>query len=312
MENVITVENLSKSFGQVQAVKNVSFAVRKGEIFGIIGPNGAGKTTTLEMLEGISKPDQGRVDVLGLVPSKQLRELNKRIGVQFQATSIQKKMKVKEALDLFASFYKESTKKEYLIDLLNLDEKLNVRFEDLSGGWKQRVTLALATLHSPEILFLDEPSMGLDPHARREMWSLIQLLRNQGCTIVVTTHYMEEAEKLCDRVAMIYSGELKALDTPGELLNNSAAQYIAFESEQLADDLLSSFPHVVRIDREDKLIKVFSENQQETAYFIFQYCHENEITLSNFKFEKGSLDDLFVEYLEKEKTEWQQSQSLQV
>jgi ABC-2 type transport system ATP-binding protein len=312
VENVITVENLSKSFGQVQAVKNVSFSVRKGEIFGIIGPNGAGKTTTLEMLEGISKPDQGEIDVLGLVPSKQLRELNKRIGVQFQATSIQKKMKVKEALDLFASFYKEASKKDYLIDLLNLDEKLNVRFEDLSGGWKQRVTLALATLHSPEILFLDEPSMGLDPHARREMWSLIQLLRDQGCTIVVTTHYMEEAEKLCDRVAMIYSGELKALDTPGELLNNSSAQYIAFESEQLADGLLNSLPHVVRIDREDKLIKVFSENQQETAYYIFQYCHENQMALSNFRFEKGSLDDLFVEYLEKEKTEWQQSQSLQV
>ncbi|EDL63863.1 ABC transporter ATP-binding protein [Bacillus sp. SG-1] len=300
MENVITVENLSKNFGSIQAVKNISFSVRKGEIFGIIGPNGAGKTTTLEMLEGISKPTQGKIDVLGLNPSQQLRELNKRIGVQFQATSIQKKMKVKEAIDLFASFYSESTKKDYLIELLSLDEKLNVHFEDLSGGWKQRVTLALATLHSPEILFLDEPSMGLDPHARREMWSMIRMLRDEGCTIVVTTHYMEEAEKLCDRVAMIYSGELKALDTPAELLNNPAGHYIAFESDQMDAEFLEKLPEVIRVEKEEKLVKVFSENQQETAYHIFTYCHDNEIPLSGFRFEKGSLDDLFVHYLEKE------------
>lgn len=300
MENVITVENLSKNFGSVQAVKNISFSVRRGEIFGIIGPNGAGKTTTLEMLEGISKPTQGTIDVLGLVPSQQLRELNKRIGVQFQATSIQRKMKVKEALDLFASFYSNTTKKEYLIDLLNLDEKMNVRFEDLSGGWKQRVTLALATLHSPEIVFLDEPSMGLDPHARREMWSMIRMLRDEGCTIVVTTHYMEEAEKLCDRVAMIYSGELKALNTPEELLDNPSGQYIAFESDQVDQWFLEALPEVVRVEKEDKVFKVFSEDQQKTAYHIFTYCHDHGIELSDFKFEKGSLDDLFVHYLEKE------------
>ncbi|RIW35679.1 ABC transporter ATP-binding protein [Bacillus salacetis] len=300
MENVITVENLSKSFGSVKAVKNMSFSVRRGEIFGIIGPNGAGKTTTLEMLEGISKPTGGTVEVLGLVPSQQLRELNKRIGVQFQATSIQRKMKVKEALDLFASFYNESTKKEYLIERLDLDEKLNVHFEDLSGGWKQRVTLALATLHSPEIVFLDEPSMGLDPHARREMWSMIRMLRDEGCTIVVTTHYMEEAEKLCDRVAMIYSGELKALDTPAELLNNPAGHFIAFESERVELGFVESLPEVVRVEKDEKLFKVFSENQQETAYHLFTYCHNNDIPLSDFRFEKGSLDDLFVHYLEKE------------
>jgi ABC-2 type transport system ATP-binding protein len=300
LENVITVENLSKSFGSVQAVKNISFTVKRGEIFGIIGPNGAGKTTTLEMLEGISKPTDGTIDVLGLVPVQQLRELNKRIGVQFQATSIQRKMKVKEALELFSSFYNESAKKDYLIERLNLDEKLNVHFEDLSGGWKQRVTLALATLHSPEIVFLDEPSMGLDPHARREMWSMIRMLRDEGCTIVVTTHYMEEAEKLCDRVAMIYSGELKALNTPAELLNNPAGHFIAFESDQVEEGFVEALPEVIRVEKEEKLFKVFSENQQKTAYHIFTYCHNNDIPLSDFRFEKGSLDDLFVHYLEKE------------
>ncbi|MBU5348354.1 ABC transporter ATP-binding protein [Paenibacillus lautus] len=301
MESVITVKNLSKNFGGTQAVKNLSFDVYRGEIFGIIGPNGAGKTTTLEILEGISDPSNGAVEVLGLVPNKQLRELNKRIGVQFQATSIQKKMKVKEALDLFSSFYDNATQKDYLVELLGLREKLNVKFDDLSGGWKQRVTLALATLHEPEILFLDEPSMGLDPSARRDMWSLIRLLRDHGSTIVITTHYMEEAEQLCDRVAMIYSGQLQALNSPRELLNEGAAGCLAFISEELGPEYLSSLPGVERVDKNQAEFKVFCDDQQTTAYHIFSYCHGKGIPLSSFRFEKGSLDDLFVQYLEKEK-----------
>ncbi|MFD1019626.1 ABC transporter ATP-binding protein [Thalassobacillus hwangdonensis] len=301
METVITIENLSKSFGATEAVKDMSFSVRKGEIFGIIGPNGAGKTTTLEMLEGILKPDSGNVDVLGLVPSKSLRALNKRIGVQFQATSIQKKMKVKEALDLFESFYTSTSQKDHLIEILGLHEKMNAQFGDLSGGWKQRVTLALATLHKPEIVFLDEPSMGLDPNARREMWEMIKMLKDDGCTIVITTHYMEEAEKLCDRVAMIYSGKLRALDTPEGLLNDSNAQYLSFDSADLEYDYLLTVPHVIRVEQDGHSFKVFSENQQTSAYHIFAYCHEKNIALKHFAFEKGSLDDLFVQYLEKEK-----------
>ncbi len=280
-------------------MRNISFTVKKGEIFGIIGPNGAGKTTTIEMLEGIRKPDEGSIDVLGLDPSSQLRELNTRIGVQFQATSIQKKMKVEEALDLFSSFYQTNTQKDYLIDLLGLKEKLSVRFEDLSG-WKQRVTLALATLHQPVILFLDEPSMGLDPHARREMWSMIKLLKEQGSTIVLTTHYMEEAERLCDRVAMIYGGQLKALDTPRNLLDEMAVNYLSFQSNKMGYDSLLSLPGVVRIENENEVFKVYSETLQETSYHIFKYCHDKEIPIENFKFEKGTIDDLFVHYLEKE------------
>ncbi|PFG13279.1 ABC transporter ATP-binding protein [Bacillus sp. es.036] len=300
MEHVIIVEGVSKKYGSVFAVKDLSFSVKKGEIFGIIGPNGAGKTTTLEMLEGILKPNSGTIDVLGYVPTKQLRALNKRIGVQFQSTSIQKKMKVKEALQLFASFYDGPSQKDHLIELLGLHEKLNVNFEDLSGGWKQRVTLALATIHQPEILFLDEPSMGLDPHARREMWSLIERLRKQGCTIVITTHYMEEAEKLCDRVAMIYHGELKALDKPQQLLSGSISKNITFESHQLKLEDIEPIPGVIRVEENDGLFHVFCKNQQETAYHIFRICHEREISLSNFYFEKGTLDDLFVHYLEEE------------
>ncbi len=301
MEEVIKVDHLSKSYGNVHAVKDISLSVRKGEIFGIIGPNGAGKTTTIEMLEGVRKPDGGELSVLGLTPHKQLRELNKRIGVQFQATAIQKKMKVKEAIDLFASFY-PTTQKDHLIELLGLHEKMNVMFDDLSGGWKQRVTLALATLHKPEILFLDEPSMGLDPHARRELWGLIGALKEQGCTIVLTTHYMEEAEKLCDRVAMIYSGELRALDTPQGLLNQIPVHYLAFDSEELEYDFLISLPNVVSVEVENHSYKVLSEDQQTTAYYIFKYCYDNGIQIQNFRFEKGSLDDLFVHFLEKEET----------
>ncbi|WP_257348345.1 ABC transporter ATP-binding protein [Pseudalkalibacillus decolorationis] len=302
MSSVIQVENLSKSYGDTKAVQGISFTVQKGEIFGIIGPNGAGKTTTIEMLEGVRKPDSGKIDVLGLEPSRQLRKLNERIGVQFQATSIQKKMKVKEALDLFESFYPRNAQKSNVIEQLSLTEKLNENFEKLSGGWKQRVTLALATLHQPEIVFLDEPSMGLDPHARRELWSMIHLLKDQGCTIVVTTHYMEEAEKLCDRVAMIYGGQLKALDTPGQLLNAMAVNNLSFQSEQLEYDTLLSLPGVLRVEQDHDTFKVFSETLQKTAYHIFNYCEDKEIALRDFKFEKGSLDDLFVHYLEKEET----------
>ncbi|UOQ92358.1 ABC transporter ATP-binding protein [Halobacillus shinanisalinarum] len=299
MEHVITVKNVSKSFGDVQAVKDMSFSVQKGEIFGVIGPNGAGKTTTLQMLEGISKPTNGNIEVLGLVPSKHLRELNKRIGVQFQATAIQKKMKVKEALDLFSSFYEKTTQRDYLIELLGLDEKMDAHFEDLSGGWQQRVTLALATLHKPELLFLDEPSMGLDPHARREMWSMIRLLRGQGSTIVMTTHYMEEAEKLCDRVAMVYNGQIKALNTPEALLNQAAGQSLICESDGLDYDDVVSLPGVIRVEREGGRFKVYSDDQQKTACHIFNYCQDKQLTLTDFKFEKGSLDDLFIHYLEK-------------
>ncbi|WLD94208.1 ABC transporter ATP-binding protein [Alkalihalobacillus sp. AL-G] len=302
MSTVIQVDNITKSYGDTKAVQGISFTVQKGEVFGIIGPNGAGKTTTIEMLEGIRKPDNGKIDVLGLEPSRQLRELNKLIGVQFQATSIPKKMKVSEALDLFESFYPNNSQKGGLIEQLGLQEKLNDSFENLSGGWKQRVTLALATLHQPEIVFLDEPSMGLDPHARRELWSMIHLLKEQGCTIVVTTHYMEEAEKLCDRVAMIYGGQLKALDTPRQLLDEMTVNYLSFQSDLFDYDGLLSLPSVIRVEHDHDTYKVYSEKLQQTAYHIFNYCHEKEIEIRNFKFEKGTLDDLFVHYLKKEET----------
>ncbi|WP_026677284.1 ABC transporter ATP-binding protein [Fictibacillus gelatini] len=301
MSTVITVQQLSKRYGTVQAVNDISFNVERGEIFGIIGPNGAGKTTTIEILEGLRKRDGGLVEVLGLDPQKNRTALNEKIGVQYQATSIQKKMKVKEAVDLFSSFYSRKENSKDIIEILGLEEKMNHFFGDLSGGWKQRVTLALATLHQPEIVFLDEPSMGLDPHARRELWSIIQLLRDRGCTIVVTTHYMEEAEKLCDRVAMIYNGEIKALNEPRLLLDEMAVNYLSFYSNEIDELQLAALPGVVKVENEEFFFKVFTETMQQTAYYLFKHCEEHAISLTDFKFEKGTLDDLFVHFLEKGK-----------
>jgi ABC-2 type transport system ATP-binding protein len=300
MTAVITVEHLSKRYGDVEAVKEISFSVNKGEIFGIIGPNGAGKTTTIEILEGLRKRDKGTVDVLGYDPEKSRRQLNERIGVQYQSTSIQKKMKVKEAIDLFSSFYAHTTGKDKIVEILGLHEKLNNYYEDLSGGWKQRVTLALATLHQPEIVFLDEPSMGLDPYARRELWTIIRLLRDHGSTVVVTTHYMEEAEKLCDRVAMIYGGQLKALDQPRYLLEKLAVNYIILQSENMDISQITGLSGVLKVEQDGVIYKIYSDTLQETAYHLFNMFHLQNIHIQDFKFERGSLDDLFVHILEKE------------
>jgi ABC-2 type transport system ATP-binding protein len=300
VEEVITVKNLCKNYGTKKAVHNLSFSIKKGEIFGIIGPNGAGKTTTIEMMEGLRKKDSGEVTILGLDPEKDRKELNSRIGVQFQATSIQKKMKVKEAIKLFSAIYNKKSSHDHVLNLLGLEEKMDTYFDDLSGGQKQRLTLALATLHQPEIIFLDEPSMGLDPHARREMWNIIRALRDGGTTIVVTTHYMEEAEKLCDRVAMIYNGELRALDEPGRLVEDISSHYLSFRSPDIPLEHLQALPGVIKVDHDEELdgYKLYTENLQETSYHLFKNAHEGNYHISEFKFERGTLDDLFVHYLE--------------
>jgi ABC-2 type transport system ATP-binding protein len=300
LEEVISVKNLGKLYGTKKAVNNLSFSVKKGEIFGIIGPNGAGKTTTIEIMEGLRKKDSGEVSVLGLNPEKDRKELNSRIGVQFQATSIQKKMKVKEALKLFSAIYNKKSSSDHMVKLLGLYEKMDTYFDDLSGGQKQRLTLALATLHQPEIIFLDEPSMGLDPHARREMWNIIRTLRDEGTTIVVTTHYMEEAEKLCDRVAMIYNGELRALDEPGRLVEDISSHYLSFRSPDFPLEQLQVLTGIIKVEHDQDLEEyhLYTENLQETSYHLFKEAQDGNYHISDFKFERGTLDDLFVHYLE--------------
>lgn len=299
MKHVIEVEGLTKQYGETRAVQGVSFKVERGEIFGIIGPNGAGKTTTIEILEGLRKRDSGKVHVLGHDPGKESDryQLNKKIGVQFQNTSIQELMKVKEAINLFASFYDTHHIQMDIIEQLHLKDKLNSYFKDLSGGWKQRVTLALAVLHQPEIVFLDEPSMGLDPQARRDLWEVIHTLKEQGTTILVTTHYMEEAEKLCDRIAMVYDGRIRALGKPNVLLDDLATNYLSFESFDVDPGVLIALPSVIHVEKSADRVRIQTENLQRSAYLVLKECEERGWKVAAFRFERGTLEDLFVHLL---------------
>jgi len=217
-------EHVVKRYGDLVAVNDVSFEIAPGEIFGLVGPNGAGKTTLIEMIESLRKADSGSIRVLGLDPQAQSVELRERIGVQLQSTSIQPNLKVREALGLFASLYRKSlSHPEELLETLSLADKANSRFRKLSGGQKQRVAIALALVNDPEILFFDEITTGLDPQARRAMWNLLREFHGRGKTVFLTTHYMEEAEALCDRVAVIDHGRIIALDTPANLVRNLKA-----------------------------------------------------------------------------------------
>ncbi|WP_018130843.1 ABC transporter ATP-binding protein [Effusibacillus pohliae] len=303
MSIAILVEDLHKRYKDNHAVRGVSFTVEKGEIFGIVGPNGAGKTTTIEIMEGLRRRDSGTVRILGLDPDTDEAELRQLIGVQFQSTSIQERMKVKEAIELFSSFYRKRGDIDRIVRLLGLENQLDAYFKDLSGGWKQRVTLALATIHDPEVVFLDEPSTGLDPQARRELWDLIRGLREEGKTIVVTTHYMEEAEKLCDRVAMFKQGRVAALDTPKRLVTQlAAANFLSFASENTDLQVIRTIPGVERVERDGETIRVHSKDLQHASYHLFQLAHDLNWRIEAFRFEIGSLDDLFVELVEKERT----------
>ncbi len=214
---ILEVENLVKRYGDVEAVRDVSFSVEEGEVFGLLGPNGAGKTTTVEILEGLRDPDGGRVSVCGLDPQRNSQELKHEIGAALQSTSLPDKLRVMEALRLFASFYKRRRKLEDLLKRFGLEEKRNAFYSQLSGGQKQRLALAMALVNDPKVLFFDEPTAGLDPQVRREIYDIIEELKRDKKTIVMTTHYIEEAERLCDRVAIIDHGKVIAYGTPREL-----------------------------------------------------------------------------------------------
>ena len=214
MAPVIDVRGLRKTYGAVVAVDGISFQVEAGEIFGIVGPNGAGKTTTVECLEAQRKPDAGTIRVLGLDPQRDGQQLRERIGVQLQEANLPDRLRVWEALDLFASFYRRSVDWKKLLDQLGLAEKRNAPFAKLSGGQKQRLAVATALVANPRILFLDEPTTGLDPQSRRQLWEIIRTFQKNGGTILLTTHYMDEAERLCDRLAIIDHGEVIAAGTP--------------------------------------------------------------------------------------------------
>ncbi len=224
MDTIVQVEGLRKIYGATCAVDEVSFEVREGEIFGMVGPNGAGKTTAIECLEGLRKPDRGTIRVLGVDPQRESQTLRTRTGMQLQQSNLPERMKVWEALDLYASFYPKAADWKELLAQLGLEEKRNTPFSKLSGGQKQRLFIALALLPDPQLVFLDELTTGLDPQARHAIWDLVREMRAKGKTILLTTHFMEEAERLCDRVAILDHGRIVALDTPAALIQGLEAE----------------------------------------------------------------------------------------
>lgn len=298
MNTVIEVNRLYKSYGDIKAVQDVSFNVAQGEIFGMLGPNGAGKTTTVEIIEGLRSADAGSVSVLGLDVSKVPVRIKQRIGVQLQAPSLLPLLSVQETLHLFAGFYDNSLTINDLLDLLALRESRNVLVKNLSGGQQQRLSVAMALVNDPDIAFLDEPTTGLDPQARRGLWSVIEDMSRKGKTIFLTTHYMEEAERLCDRVAVIDYGKIIALDSPEELIHSYFEESaIQFEMEPTPPEaVLEEFPGATHAVVDANEVIVYSANIPATMSAILKYSEEQGRTrqLKDLYVRRATLEDVFL------------------
>ena len=293
MESVITVQRLRKVYGSKVAVDNISFEVADGEIFGLIGPNGAGKTTTVECLQGLRRPDGGFIRVLQLDPQSESRALRQRIGSQLQESALPHRIKVWEALELFASFTPGVSDWQLLIKQWGLAEKRKTAFSSLSGGQRQRLFVALALVNNPEVVFLDEMTTGLDPAARRVAWDLIQTIRNQGTTVVLVTHFMDEAEQLCDRVAVIDQGQIVALDTPQGLINAYGGDTrVIFSTDHPDLSWLEQLAHVRRITRRGSRVEI--EGSGPMLMRVATALDEHGITPSDFRLEQPNLEDVFL------------------
>jgi ABC-2 type transport system ATP-binding protein len=298
MSIIIECEHLTKSYGSLIAVNDVSFSVEEGEIFGLVGPNGAGKTTLIEMIESLRTPDSGSIRVLGLDPTREADNLQERIGVQLQTTSIQPNIKVREALKLFASFYLHPhANPEELLKTLSLEDKANSRFKKLSGGQQQRVAIALALVNNPEVLFFDEITTGLDPQARRNMWELVENTRKEGKTVFLTTHYMEEAEKLCDRVGIIDYGKIIALDTPRGLIDNLGAESrVAFsvEGQDIDASIFEGIGTVSRVENVEDGFVLYTSDENIALQELVRLADTRKFRLSSLRTENPNLDDVFL------------------
>jgi ABC-2 type transport system ATP-binding protein len=294
MGAVIEVQHLHKNYADTVAVDDVCFAVEEGEIFGILGPNGAGKTTTVECIEGLRTADRGEISVLGLNPLRDRAELTEQLGVQLQDSQLPDKIRVTEALELYSSFYETPADWRALMDMLGLSPKSKTPFKKLSGGQKQRLSIALALVGSPKVAVLDELTTGLDPQARRDTWDLIEGVRARGVTIVLVTHLMEEAERLCDRVALIDSGRIVALDTPAALAERvDTHQRIQFRpSAPLDDRLLSSLPDVTSVIRRGDVVVVTGNNNALNA--VTSVLASHQIQAEHLRVEQANLEDAFL------------------
>jgi ABC-2 type transport system ATP-binding protein len=291
---VVSVENIRKAYGRLVAVDGVSFDVQRGEIFGLIGPNGAGKTTTLECVEGVRRPDRGAISVLGLDPMRDRRALQKRIGVQLQSAQLQKRITVREAVDLWTSLYENAVDGATLLDQLGLAGKRDAWFMTLSGGQRQRLFIALALVNDPEVVFLDELTTGLDPQARRAIWELVRGIRQRGKTVVLTTHMMEEAEKLCDRVAIIERGRVIDIDTPGGLVARHCPSrtVVVTTADPSADARFRALPQVDDVSRAGSVFTIRGRADLVTA--VIQCAAEHRIHVTGFHTEVPTLEDVFL------------------
>lgn len=291
---IIEVDNLVKRYGDHTAVNGVSFAVEQGEIFGILGPNGAGKTTTVECVEGLRTPDGGAVRVCGIDPQRDTGELRELLGAQLQESELPDKLTVGEAMKLYSSFYREPADWHELIETLNLTDKLGTQFRRLSGGQKQRLSIALALVGNPAVAVLDELTTGLDPQARRDTWDLIERIRARGVTILLVTHFMEEAERLCDRLAVVDSGAVVAVDTPAGLVAKvDDTQRIRFRpSAPLDHALLAALPEVTHVERAGSQLVVTGTGNLLLA--VTTVLARNQVVAGDLRVEQTSLDDAFV------------------
>ena len=296
MRPVIQVSGVRKSYGTTVAVHEVSFEVNEGEIFGLIGPNGAGKTTTMECIEGLRTPDRGDISVLGLDPFKDVYKLQDRIGVQLQQAQLQKRIKVWEAINLWVSLYqKKAIDGERLLEQLGLADKRDAWFMNLSGGQKQRLFIALALINDPEVVFLDELTTGLDPQSRRAIWDLVRDIRERGKTVFLTTHLMEEAERLCDRVAIIEHGRIIDIDRPENLVNRHCPErtVVLATDHPIAEERFRAIPGVEVVIRADARFTIRGRGDDLVTEVI--HClSENGIRVTDFRTILPNLEDVFL------------------
>ncbi|MDE0221749.1 MAG: ABC transporter ATP-binding protein [Spirochaetaceae bacterium] len=295
MPPVVEVERLYKRYGDVVAVDEASFSVDEGEIFGIIGPNGAGKTTTIECLIGLRTPDRGRISVLGMDPIRDRTALTERIGVQLQEAALAERIRVWEALDLFSSFYARTVPWQPLLQQWGLADHRSAMFGTLSGGQRQRLFIALALVNDPEVVILDELTSGLDPQARRATWDLVQAIREQGKTVLLITHFMDEAQFLCDRVAIVDQGSVIALDTPAELIRTfDAESRVMFDVTVDADwSALQALPQVAAVVQQGRRLTV-SGNTDGLLSAVVAWLESNRVPFGNLSTQQADLEDVFL------------------
>ena len=297
MGTVVEVKGLTKKYGDLIAVNEVSFDIVKGEIFGLLGPNGAGKTTTVELIEGLRKPDTGFLKVCGIDVSKGIDKVKELIGVQLQTTTIYDKIQVGEAIELFGSYYQRSLPTDEILDEVSLNDKKNSFVEVLSGGQRQRLALALSLINDPEILFLDEPTTGLDPQARRNVWDIIERLRERGKTIILTTHYMEEAERLCNRVGIMDYGKIIALGTPGDLIakQNLESAVELMTTNGVSKEFFQKLPKESKVTRDGDRFVLRTKEASLVLVQLTRLSEDNGLNLESISVRKATLENVFLE-----------------